>query len=138
MHSLKISISHGLQIDHCKCPGGPVKVLEVSINRGNVESERKSMGNRRMFDSELVLESFKIRKRCMGWGEMSSGGELEAVEFEDVKVSVRKRLASIGTSARAGKPTHVSHEPGGQTLSFRADSGDVSVRLGLSVRRSVV
>jgi hypothetical protein len=132
MHSLKISISHGVQIDHCKRPGGPVKVLEVSINRGNVESERKSMGNRRMFDPEFVLKRFKVRKRCMSWSEMSPRGELEPVEFEDVKVSVRNR--SIGTSARACKPTHVSHEPGGQTLSFRADSGDVSMRLGMVLR----
>lgn len=138
MHSLKISISHGFQIDHCKCPGGPVKVLEVSINRGNVESERKSMGNRRMFDPELVLKSFKVRKRCMSWGEMSPRGELESVEFKDVKVSVRNRFASIGTSAHASKPTHVSHEPGGQTLSTRADLRAVSMRLGMIWRRSDV
>jgi hypothetical protein len=94
------------------------------------------MGNRRMFDSELVLESFEIRKRCMGWGEMSSRGELEPVEFENVKVSVRNRFASVRTSARASKPTHVSHEPGGQTLSTRADLGAVSMRLGMVGRRS--
>lgn len=96
------------------------------------------MGNRRVFDPKLVLESFEVRKRCMSWGEMSSRGEVEPVEFEDVKMSARNRFALIGTSARARKPTHVSHEPGGQTLSFRADSGAVSMRLGMLLRRSAV
>lgn len=89
------------------------------------------MGNCRMFDPELVLESFEVCQRCMSWSEMSARRELELVEFEDVKMSARNRFALIGTSARASNPTHVSHEPGGQTLSFRADSGAVSMRLGM-------
>ena len=104
MHSLQIPISHGFQIDHCKRPGGPVKVLKVSIDRGDVKSERKSMGDRRVLNPELVLKSFKVRKRCMSWGEMSPRGEVEPVEFEDVKVSVRNSLPQLGRRLAQASP----------------------------------